>query len=162
MDDIKQRVLEQTGEMFTEFDKNAKSGLLAGLEDENASLAHLPIQPEEPQPEPKSEAELLSEALVQDDGLEGEDLPEVEELEELEEIGYDIVIYPVCTVLTAAQAMRTMLNSLRDNHSNREIIEKKMVTGFGEYNDIVGMKALTDMEKAFQVDVFKKKHAEEQ
>lgn len=82
--------------------------------------------------------------------------------EELEEIGYDIVIYPVCTVLTAAQAMRTMLNSLRDNHSNREIIEKKMVTGFGEYNDIVGMKALTDMEKAFQVDVFKKKHAEEQ
>ena len=86
MDDIKQRVLEQTGEMFTEFDKNAKSGLLAGLEDENASLAHLPIQPEEPQPEPKSEAELLSEALVQDDGLEGEDLPEVEELEELEEL----------------------------------------------------------------------------
>ena len=52
--------------------------------------------------------------------------------------------------------------SLRDNHSNRDIIEKKMVTGFSEYNDIVGMKALTDMEKAFQVDVFKKKHAEEQ
>ena len=86
MDDIKQRVLEQTGEMFTEFDKSAKSGLLAGLEDENASLSHLPIQPEEPKPEPKSEAELLSEALVQDDGLEGEDLPEVEELEEIEEL----------------------------------------------------------------------------
>ncbi len=82
--------------------------------------------------------------------------------EELEDIGYDIVIYPVCTVLTAAQAMRTMLHSLRDTHSNKEIIEKKMVTGFGEYNDMVGMKALTDMEKNFQVDVFKKKHAEEQ
>ncbi len=85
VDDIKQRVLEQTGEMFAEFDKNAKSGLLAGLEDEHASLAHLPVQPKEPTPPPKSEAEILAEALVADDGLEGEDLPEVEELEEIVE-----------------------------------------------------------------------------
>lgn len=35
MDGIKQRVLEQTGEMFTEFDKNVKSGLLEGLENES-------------------------------------------------------------------------------------------------------------------------------
>lgn len=34
MDGIKQRVLEQTGEMFTEFDKNVKAGLLEGLESE--------------------------------------------------------------------------------------------------------------------------------
>ena len=86
MNDIKQRVLEQTGEMFTEFDKNAKSGLLAGLEDEGSNLSHLPIQPKEPAPIPKTEAELLAEAIVADDGLEGEDLPEVEELAEVEEL----------------------------------------------------------------------------
>lgn len=86
MDDLKQRVLEQTGDMFTEFDKSTKSGLLAGLEDENSSLSHLPIQPKPPAPRPKTDAELLAEALRRDAGLEGEDLPEVEELAEIEEL----------------------------------------------------------------------------
>lgn len=80
---FKQRVMEQTGELFANFDKSAKSGILAGLEDEHANLSHLPIQPKEPEPAPKSEAEILAEALAADRGLEGEDLPEVEELEEI-------------------------------------------------------------------------------
>jgi 2-methylisocitrate lyase-like PEP mutase family enzyme len=78
--------------------------------------------------------------------------------EELEEIGYDIVIYPVCTALTAAKSMRDMLALLKEDHSNRQIIEKGMVTGFDEYNDIVGMKELTGRESKFKVDEFKKKH----
>lgn len=80
--------------------------------------------------------------------------------EELQEIGYDIVIYPVCTVLNAAKAMQMMLKSLQDNHSNKEIISKGMVTGFDEYNKLVGMEALADMEDRFKVDAFKKKLTE--
>lgn len=85
MDDLKQRVLQQTGEMFTAFDKSTKSGILEGLEDENSTLANLPVQPKEPAPKPKTEAELLEESILDDDGLEGEDLPEVEELAEIED-----------------------------------------------------------------------------
>lgn len=86
MDDLKQRVLQQTGEMFTAFDRSAKSGLLEGLEDENSTLSNLPIQPIAPPPKPKTEAEIFAESVLRDDGLEGEDLPEVEELAEIADV----------------------------------------------------------------------------
>lgn len=86
MDDLKQRVLQQTGEMFTAFDRSAKSGLLEGLEDENSTLSNLPVEPLSPPPKPKTETELFAESVLRDDGLEGEDLPEVEELAEIEDM----------------------------------------------------------------------------
>lgn len=86
MDDLKQRVLQQTGEMFTAFDRSAKSGLLEGLEDENSTLSNLPIEPLAPPPKPKTETEIFAESVLNDEGLEGEDLPEVEELAEIEDM----------------------------------------------------------------------------
>lgn len=86
MDDLKQRVLQQTGEMFTAFDRSAKSGLLEGLEDENSTLSNLPIEPLAPPPKPKTETEIFAESVLNDEGLEGEDLPEVEELTEIEDM----------------------------------------------------------------------------
>ena len=77
--------------------------------------------------------------------------------EELKEIGYHIVIYPVGTVFSAAKAMEKYLNSLRDHHSCGQIIEDGMVTGFGEYNEMVGMGELTAMESRFKIDEYKKK-----
>ena len=81
--------------------------------------------------------------------------------EELEDIGYDIVIYPTCTVFCAAAAMRKMLTQLKAEHTNGNIIASGQVTGFGEYNAIVGMKELTDMEAKFKVDIFKQEHDRE-
>lgn len=86
MDDLKQRVMQQTGEMFTAFDRSAKSGLLEGLEDENSTLSNLPIQPSAPPPKPKTETELFAESVLEDEGLEGEDLPGVEELAEIADV----------------------------------------------------------------------------
>lgn len=86
MDDLKQRVLQQTGEMFTAFDRSAKSGILEGLEDENSTLSNLPIQPVAPPPKPKTETEIFAESVLADEGLEGEDLPEVEELAEIADV----------------------------------------------------------------------------
>lgn len=80
--------------------------------------------------------------------------------EELQEIGYDIVIYPTGTVFTAARAIEKYLNNLKENRSNGQIIESGMVTSFTEYNNIVGMKELTDMEASYKVDIFKKKNQE--
>ena len=81
--------------------------------------------------------------------------------EELQEIGYDIVIYPVGTAFAAERAIENYLKSLKETHSNGEIISSGSVPSFAEFNAVVGMGALTDMEKQFQVDVFKKKHNEE-
>ena len=81
--------------------------------------------------------------------------------EELQEIGYDIVIYPVGTAFAAERAIENYLKSLKENHSNQEIIASGSVPSFAEFNATVGMDALTGMEKKFQVDVFKKKHSEE-
>lgn len=77
--------------------------------------------------------------------------------EELKDIGYNIVIYPVGTVFTAARAMEKYLASLKKCHSCREIVESGMVTGFGEYNSMVGMDELVAMEARFKVDEYKKK-----
>ena len=81
--------------------------------------------------------------------------------EELQEIGYDIVIYPVGTAFAAERAIENYLKSLKENHSNKEIIASGSVPGFAEFNAAMGMEALTDTEKKFQVDVFKKRHSEE-
>lgn len=86
MDDLKQRVMQQTGEMFTAFDKSAKSGLLEGLEDENSTLSNLPFEPIAPPPKPKTDVEIFAESVLVDDGLEGEDLPDVEELAEIADV----------------------------------------------------------------------------
>ena len=88
MDDLKQRVMQQTGEMFIAFDRSAKSGLLEGLEDESSTLSNLPIEPMAPLPKPKTNAEIFAESVLKDDALEGEDLPEVEELAEIADVSY--------------------------------------------------------------------------
>lgn len=82
--------------------------------------------------------------------------------EQLQDIGYDIVIYPVGTAFAAARAIENYLQSLKKNRSNAEIIASGTVPSFARFNSIVGMETLTDMERRFQVDVFKKKHSEEQ
>ena len=63
--------------------------------------------------------------------------------------------------------MRTTANSsganaLRERlKKSGNIIASGQVTGFGEYNAIVGMKELTDMEAKFKVDIFKQEHDRE-
>ena len=110
VDGFKQRVMEQTGELFANFDKSAKSGILAGLEDEHANLSHLPVQLKEPEPAPKSEVEILAEALAADRGLEGEDLPEVEELEEIAE--------------TSAESVEDVVEEIADEVAEETVIEE--------------------------------------
>lgn len=83
MDDIRQRMVRQTGRIFSDFDKSAKSGMLEGLEDVHNPLTNLPITPAKPVPPPKTNAEKLIEAALLDEDDYEEDLPEVEELAEI-------------------------------------------------------------------------------
>ena len=73
--------------------------------------------------------------------------------EELQALGFDIVIFPVCTVFTAAKAMKAMLAELKKNHTTRESLDS--MTTFEEYTTIVGMPELVAMEQKYKVDEFK-------
>ncbi|MGE4353812.1 MAG: oxaloacetate decarboxylase [Oscillospiraceae bacterium] len=78
--------------------------------------------------------------------------------DEIQALGFSIVIYPVGTVFTAARAMQKMLAKLKAEDKTHE--DTEIMTTFAEYNSIVGMEALTTMEKTYQVDLFKKKNQE--
>jgi len=72
---------------------------------------------------------------------------------ELQELGFDIVIFPVATVFTAAKAMQSMLAELKAKHTTRDYLDN--MTTFDEYTTIVGMKELLAMESKYKVDEFK-------
>ena len=72
----------------------------------------------------------------------------------IQALGFNIVIYPVGTIFTAARAMQNMLTKLRENRQTTEDIA--VMTTFEEYNNIVGMKELVAMESGYKVDEYKK------
>lgn len=72
----------------------------------------------------------------------------------IQELGFDIVIYPVGTIFTAARAMQNMLSELRKN--KRTVEDPATMTTFGEYNAMVGMEELVQMEAGYKVDQYKK------
>jgi 2-methylisocitrate lyase-like PEP mutase family enzyme len=74
---------------------------------------------------------------------------------ELEDLGFDIVIFPVATVFTAAKAMQKMLAELKAKHTTREYLDN--MTTFEEYNNMVGMARLVEMEGKYKIDEFKSK-----
>lgn len=75
--------------------------------------------------------------------------------QELQDMGFDIVIFPVCTLFAAAKNMRRILAELKAKNTTRDALD--MMTTFSEYTDIVGMPALMDMEKKYRVAEFKEK-----
>jgi len=76
--------------------------------------------------------------------------------EEIEELGFNIVIYPVCSIFTAAKANQRLFAYLMKNHTTEGFMKDNM-TQFGEFTDLVGMKELVEMEHRFKVDDFKNK-----
>lgn len=75
--------------------------------------------------------------------------------DEIQALGFSIVIYPVGTIFTAARAMKNMLELLKKNRKTTE--DRALMTTFEEYNKIVGMERLTEMEAGYKVDEYKKR-----
>lgn len=89
-EEVRQHVLEQTGNMFTEFEKSVKGGLLERLENEPVDLegfTELEIEPEEEGQESEELTELEIETLEPESGAqeEAEGAQEAEEFGEPEE-----------------------------------------------------------------------------
>ena len=75
--------------------------------------------------------------------------------QELQDIGFDIVIFPVCTLFAATKNMQSVLADLKARNTTRESLAK--MTTFSEYTNIVGMPALMEMEGKYRIDEFKEK-----
>ncbi len=73
--------------------------------------------------------------------------------QELEDFGYDIVIYPVAAIFTSARAIQKMLADLKQTGRLNEDLETE--TTFNEYNEIIGLNQLADMENKYRVNDFK-------
>jgi 2-methylisocitrate lyase-like PEP mutase family enzyme len=77
-------------------------------------------------------------------------------VKEIQELGFDIVIFPVCTIFAAAKAMQKMLAIFKADNTTMNCMD--MMTGFEEFSEIVGLQDLLDMESCYKVDEFKKKN----
>lgn len=67
--------------------------------------------------------------------------------EELARIGYKIAIYPVTTLYAATKAMMKVLKRLKEDGSTEHCLED--LTGFEEFNGLVGVEEMRALEKKF-------------
>jgi len=75
--------------------------------------------------------------------------------EEIEALGFNIVIFPVSSIFTAAKAVQRLYKELKEKHTTRDFMAANM-TQFGEFTELVGMKELVEAEHRFKVADFKK------
>lgn len=66
---------------------------------------------------------------------------------ELEEIGYDIVIFPVSSVYSAAKAVADIFAVLKEEGTTKSAADKMIP--FHEFNRIVGLEAVREMESRY-------------
>jgi carboxyvinyl-carboxyphosphonate phosphorylmutase len=65
---------------------------------------------------------------------------------ELEDLGYKIVIYPASMLYAATRALTDMLTALKSDDTTSTY---SGMTGFAEFNDLIGLQKYRDLEKAF-------------
>jgi 2-methylisocitrate lyase-like PEP mutase family enzyme len=76
--------------------------------------------------------------------------------EELQDLGFNIVIFPVCTLFAAAKAMKEILVDLKARHTTKGSLDR--MTSFSEYTTMVGMPHLLAMEQRYRTDSFRISH----
>ncbi|MCP5028615.1 MAG: oxaloacetate decarboxylase [Actinomycetia bacterium] len=68
-------------------------------------------------------------------------------LDQITELGFQIVIYPVTTVLAATAAMRRALASIRDQGTPAEVMADH--PSFDEFTELIGLGETTELEQRF-------------
>lgn len=66
---------------------------------------------------------------------------------ELEQMGYKIVIYPAAALYAATKSILNMLQSLKENDTTEHYLPN--MVGFGEFNELIGVKEARELEKEF-------------
>lgn len=68
-------------------------------------------------------------------------------LDELKELGYRIVIFPISTLLAAANAVRAVLAEIKAEGTPRRIFPDR--APFQQFNEMIGLAEIQDLEKRF-------------
>ena len=64
---------------------------------------------------------------------------------ELQDIGYDMVVFPISTLLVAAKAAYDMLADLQDNGTTKNYMDRMM--SFSQFNDFIGLPLVRELEE---------------
>ena len=64
---------------------------------------------------------------------------------ELQDIGYDMVVFPISTLLVAAKAAYDMLADLQANGTTKNYMDRMM--SFSQFNDFIGLPLVRELEE---------------
>lgn len=64
--------------------------------------------------------------------------------QELQEVGYDLVVYPISSLFTAAKSVYDMLLDLKANGTTKNYLDKMM--SFSQFNDFIGLPLVRELE----------------
>lgn len=71
---------------------------------------------------------------------------------ELQNLGYNAVVFPVCSVYTVAAALRDLWRELKESGSTKKFVESGKMISFGEFNQLIGLPAYKEIERKYAVD----------
>ena len=63
---------------------------------------------------------------------------------ELQDVGYDLVVYPISSLFTAAKSVYDMLLDLKANGTTKNYLDKMM--SFSQFNDFIGLPLVRELE----------------
>ena len=71
---------------------------------------------------------------------------------ELQNIGYNAVVFPVCSVYTMAAALKDLWRELKESGSTKKFVESGKMISFGEFNQLIGLPAYKEIERKYAAD----------
>ncbi len=71
---------------------------------------------------------------------------------ELQNIGYNAVVFPVCSVYTMAAALKELWRELKESGSTKKFVESGKMISFGEFNQLIGLPAYKEIERKYAAD----------
>ena len=71
---------------------------------------------------------------------------------ELQGLGYNAVVFPVCSVYTVAAALKDLWTELKNTGSTKEYAASGKMISFPEFNRLIGLPEYKEVERRFAVD----------
>lgn len=71
---------------------------------------------------------------------------------ELQDLGYNAVVFPVCSVYTVAAALRDLWLELKETGSTKRYAASDKMISFSDFNQLVGLPAYKELERKYAAD----------
>ena len=71
---------------------------------------------------------------------------------ELQKLGYNVVVFPVCSVYTMAAALQSLWQELRETGTTKRFVDSGQMLSFADFNQLIGLPAYREIEKKYATD----------